>query len=247
MRVGRPTDYGLLNISLRIKRWTLTPTLSQKGRGSQGIALLFAAAALLAGCDQSGTNTTDTTPTDDDQTTNDQSAISDQDDEPGLSIAVDEDDGVFTQEIPIINANTITALRRQAALQNKVLVVDCWATWCPSCVAMFPHLHKAMKERGDDVMLISLTFDEGEALTEKAGQFLTKHDAWDNAYQATPDSDEKDAIAKALSDNWDGGALPAIFVYKPDGSTAHEMLETRGDLKDWVGEITEAVDGALSE
>lgn len=168
-------------------------------------------------------------------------------DESGLSIAVDEDDGVFTQEIPIINANTITALRRQAALQNKVLVVDCWATWCPSCVAMFPHLHKAMKERGDDVMLISLTFDEGEALTEKAGQFLTKHDAWDNAYQATPDSDEKDAIAKALSDNWDGGALPAIFVYKPDGSTAHEMLETRGDLKDWVGEITEAVDGALSE
>lgn len=203
--------------------------------------VLMTTAALLTGCDKSGN---DATPPDEEQATPAKGAATPSD-EPGLSIAVDQDDGVFTQEIPVVNAGTIKALRKQAAMQNKVLVVDCWATWCPSCVAMFPHLHQAMKERGDDVILISLTFDEGEALTEKAKQFLTKHDAWENAYQATPDSDEKDAIAKALSDTWDGGALPAVFVYKPDGTTVHEMLETRGELKDWVAEIVKAVDESL--
>lgn len=208
--------------------------------------VLLLTAALLTGCGESGTDADQPAPPD-----SNQAALPDDeatpDDTPGLSIAENEDVGVFTQEIPVVNAGTIKALRKQAALQKKVLVVDCWATWCPSCVAMFPHLHKAMKERGDEVTLISLTFDEASEDIEQAKAFLTKHDAWENAYQATPGSDEKGAIAKALSDNWDGGALPAIFIYKPDGTTAHEMLETRGDLQDWVNEITSAVDEAKSE
>ncbi|MEM6259696.1 MAG: TlpA disulfide reductase family protein [Planctomycetota bacterium] len=148
--------------------------------------------------------------------------------------------------IPVADAAALTALREQAAEEGKVLVIDCWATWCGSCVAMFPHLHKAMKERGDGVMLVSLTFDEDEELTRKAGEFLTKQDAWDGALQAA-EGDARDEVPKALSDTWDGGALPAVFVYKPDGTTAYEMLETRGEVKDWVDGIAAAVDEALSE
>lgn len=208
--------------------------------------VLMMAAALLAGCAESGPDADQATPPDDEQTATPEGGATPLD-EPGLRTAIDDTDALPTQAIPVVNATTLNALRRQAAIQNKVLVVDCWATWCSSCVAMFPHLHHAMKERGDDVILISLTFDEGEESTEKAEQFLTQHDAWENAYQATPDSDEKDAIAKALSDTWDGGALPAVFVYKPDGTTAHEMLRLRGEVEDWVAEITTAVDRSLSE
>ncbi|MFK7787996.1 MAG: TlpA family protein disulfide reductase [Phycisphaeraceae bacterium] len=149
--------------------------------------------------------------------------------------------------IPVVDAAAITDLRKQAASDGKVLVVDCWATWCGSCVAMFPHLHKAMKERGDDVLLVSLTFDEGEDLAKQAAAFLNKQKATDNAYIAAEGSDAKDAIAKALSDTWDGGALPAVFVYKPDGTTAYEMLETRGKVQEWVDRIAAAVDQAMSE
>ena len=35
MRVRRQTNHGLFSVSLRIGRWTLTPTLSLKGRGSK--------------------------------------------------------------------------------------------------------------------------------------------------------------------------------------------------------------------
>ena len=150
-------------------------------------------------------------------------------------------------DIPVVNADTMQALRRQAVLQKKVFVVDCWATWCGSCVAMFPHLHKAMKERGEGVTLMSLTFDEGEASIKQAGEFLTKQDAWDNAYLAEQGSEAKDALSNALSESWDGGALPAVFVYAPDGSVALEFTKTRGEVQDWVDEIAQAVDQVLSE
>jgi thiol-disulfide isomerase/thioredoxin len=152
-------------------------------------------------------------------------------------------------DIPVVNAATLKALRRQAKAQGKVLVIDCWATWCPSCVVMFPHLHKAIKERGDGVIMASLCFDEGQGLDTLSaiGAFLNKHDAWDNAYQAAAGSDATDAIAQALSDNWGGNILPAVFVYGPDGTTAYEFLETRGEVQDWVDRITGAVDSALQD
>ena len=211
--------------------------------------VLMMTAALLTGCGESGTDADQTAEPDAAPATtpSDRAAIADQDDEPGPTLPVDDNDGVFANEIPEVNAATLKALRRQAAVQDKVLVIDCWATWCSSCVAMFPHLHQAMKERGDDVILISLTFDEGEALIEKAPQFLTEQNAWNNAYRAAEGSDAKDAIAKALSANWDGGVLPAVFVYKPDGAMAYEMLETRGEVQDWVDEIAQAVDQALHD
>ena len=148
---------------------------------------------------------------------------------------------------PMVDADAVTALRKQAASEGRALVVDCWATWCGSCVAMFPHLHQAVKERGEDVLLVSLSFDEGEDLSKQAAGFLNEHKAMENAYRAAEGSDAKDAVAKALSPNWDGGALPAVFVYAPDGGIALEFTQTRGQVQDWVDEITAAVDRALSE
>ena len=151
-----------------------------------------------------------------------------------------------TPYIPELNAQGIADLRERASATGKVLVIDCWATWCGSCVEMFPHLHNAMKDRGDRVLLASLSFDEGgEDMLHKVANFLDKQDAWKEAYRAAEGSDAKDAIAKALSPNWDGGALPAVFVYRPDGSVALEFTETRGEVQDWVDQITSAVDESL--
>lgn len=152
-------------------------------------------------------------------------------------------------QVKLVDAKAITALRSQAAAEGKVLVIDCWATWCSSCVAMFPHLHKAIKERGDGVIMASLCFDEGQDIEtfSAIARFLSEQDAWENAYQAAEGSDATDAIAKALSDNWGGTILPAVFVYRPDGTTAYELLETRGEVQDWVDAIAGAVDSALQD
>jgi len=199
---------------------------------------LLLAAALLLGCDDATEQTTGPEHTGNDPLE-------------GVADASPEDlriDAVSKGwRPPTIDADGITELREQTASQGKVLVIDCWATWCSSCVAMFPHLHEAMKERGDDVVLASLSFDEGDAAIRKAAQFLSDQKAMDHAYVAAPGSDATAAISDALSDDWGGTILPAVFVYKPDGTIAYEMLETRGEVDDWVAEITAAVDSALQD
>lgn len=151
--------------------------------------------------------------------------------------------------LPVLDAEGFAALRKQTAEDGTVLVVDCWATWCGSCVAMFPKLHEAMEARGDKVVLVSLSYDEnaddGEDYIAKAEKFLINQHAWEHAYVADPAS--KDAIAESASEEWGGGALPAVFVFGTDGKLAYEMLETRGEVEDWVAEIAAAVDTAASK
>lgn len=207
------------------------------------VLTILLAALLLPGCEEESAPPPEPSVTVGDRIAVDRATIYKDSDGSPLGSHAD----LIVREIPVAGEDTIETLRKSAASQGKVLVIDCWATWCGSCVVMFPHLHKAMKERGDGVMLVSLTFDEGEELTKKAGEFLTKQDAWEGALQAAEGSDAKDAIAAVLSDTWDGGVLPAVFVYNPDGTTAYELLETRGEVQDWVDGIAAAVDAALPD
>lgn len=146
--------------------------------------------------------------------------------------------------LPVIDAAGLKELQQQTAEEGKVLVIDFWATWCGSCVQMFPKLHEEMKERGDKVRIISISHDEnaegGEDYIAKAARFITKRQATHGAYLCDPAS--KDAIGEMLSDEWDGVSLPAIFVFGKDGDLAYEMLETEGDVDEWVAGIAAAVD-----
>lgn len=149
-------------------------------------------------------------------------------------------------EHAILDAAGVAALRQRYAGEGKVLVVDCWATWCGSCVAMFPRLHEVVAEQGDKAVLVTLSFDEGEDYIRKAGAFLAGHDATGNAYLAAAGEEAKAAIAGALSEQWAGGTLPAVFVFGPDGSRVYEMLQTEGDVQDWVAGIMAAVEKAAA-
>lgn len=151
-------------------------------------------------------------------------------------------------EHALIDAEAFTALRAQAQADGKVLVVDCWATWCPSCLVMFPKLHAAMKERGDQVRLVSVCFDEGEDYIEKAGAYLSKQKAWEDAYLLKAGAEQKEAFAEATgSEDFGGTVLPAVFVYGPGGELAYEMLETEGEPADWVASIAAAADQAADQ
>lgn len=147
--------------------------------------------------------------------------------------------------MPVLDLDGFNKLREETAANGQVLVVDCWATWCSGCVAMFPQLHDAMAKRGDKVRLVSLSYDEntddGEDYLAKAREFVIDHHAWQDAYLADPAS--KEAIRQALGEDFDG-VLPAVFVYGKDGQRAFALLELRGEAEDWVAEISSAVDEA---
>jgi thiol-disulfide isomerase/thioredoxin len=64
-----------------------------------------------------------------------------------------------------------------AAGKGKVVLVDCWATWCPPCVASFPKLveeHRKYADRGLVVIGVSLD-DPSDA--DKVSAFLARREA----------------------------------------------------------------------
>jgi len=74
------------------------------------------------------------------------------------------------------------------AHRGKVVAVDVWATWCPPCVAKFPHLvalHGKYKDQGLVCMSVSLdvngsfkeTEDPRQVGKERALKFLTEKKA----------------------------------------------------------------------
>jgi len=103
-----------------------------------------------------------------------------------------------------------------AAHRGRVVVVDCWSTSCPPCVAGFPRLVALAERFPADVACLSLSFDyEGIGapadVVPKVRGFLEAVGA--GRVVNLLGSEESDALAAKL----DVVAVPAVFVYGRDG------------------------------
>lgn len=97
--------------------------------------------------------------------------------------------------------------------QAKLIVVDAWATWCGPCMKNFPHLVEMQAKYADKgLVAISLSLDDADNPKKVAAAtaFLKEKKAvFTNLIlnERNDDSFEKLNI----------GAIPAVFIYTPDG------------------------------
>ena len=126
--------------------------------------------------------------------------------------------------------------------QGKVVVVDCWATYCVPCRKEFPGLVALSRELPDDVVCISVSLDaaaeQGEAL-----DFLKEQNAVMTNVLCTTDTDTLyDEILKV-------GSVPAIFVYGRDGAIARTFTGANPDGGEYTyaGHITPFVRDLVSQ
>jgi thiol-disulfide isomerase/thioredoxin len=128
--------------------------------------------------------------------------------------AAGSDDGDSSGEVKLERLNWS---RFQARLREnkkvKYTLVDAWSTTCGPCKENFPHvleMHKKFAEKGLQVVSLSLDDPDDETAVKEAHKFL-------NAKKST--------IINILLDEGSGGgfeklninAIPAVFVYGPDG------------------------------
>ena len=105
---------------------------------------------------------------------------------------------------------------------GKVVVLDCWSTSCPPCVKEFPGLVKLQEAFGDRVACLSLSFDyEGigspDEVVPRVEGFLREVGAGKIVNLVARED------ADALSKKMDLVSVPAVFVWKPDGTLARKF------------------------
>ena len=134
----------------------------------------------------------------------------------GLASCAADEPGKGVDVVEVRAADFAKALKDQ---KGKVVVIDCWATWCAPCVKKFPHLvemHKKYAEKG--LVCFSLSMDkygdEDEYKKEKVLKFLKdKGAAFPNFIVAEPKKDEE-AYLKLLGDY---SAIPYMVIFDRNG------------------------------
>jgi len=97
---------------------------------------------------------------------------------------------------------------------NKVHVINFWATWCKPCVKELPHfeaLNKKYKDKGVEVLLVSLDFPK--QYDKKLKPFIVKHNL-KSRILVLDDVDMNTWIPKVNKD-WDG-AIPVTLIYNKE-------------------------------
>jgi thiol-disulfide isomerase/thioredoxin len=105
-----------------------------------------------------------------------------------------------------------------AKLRGKVVLVDFWATWCPSCVEQFPHTVELQRiYAGRGLAVVSVSLDEPDA-EPQVREFLRRSGAsFDNLLSAYGGG------VKAIEAFGLSGAVPCYRVYDRAGELRHEF------------------------
>ena len=125
--------------------------------------------------------------------------------------------------------------------RGQVVLVDFWATWCPGCVALFPHtveLHERFADRG--LAVISVDFDDPDEERTVALKFLIDQGATFENYISRYGGGTRSAEAFELD-----GSLPQMKLYDREGRLHRSFGGDLGEID--PQELDRAVEALLAE
>jgi len=120
-----------------------------------------------------------------------------------------------------------------ARLRGRAVVVELWATWCPPCLDTIDWLDRFQREHPDDVVVLGLAVaseaDDVRAAAERLAYPVVLAD---------------DALVARFGDLL---AIPTLYLFAPDGSTAGSFYGAPPDLHERLERALGRVLGAGAE
>ncbi len=112
----------------------------------------------------------------------------------------------------------VTALLTQQ--DDRVYVINFWATWCQPCVAELPYFEQlAAQTAGQDVQIVMVSLDFQRDLRGKLKRFVENR-PFTLPLLALADQDYNSWIGR-VEEDWQGG-IPATVIYKKGKRSFHE-------------------------
>lgn len=142
---------------------------------------------------------------------------------------------VSGQPIPQIKLKELQTL--MTAENNRIQVINFWATWCAPCVKELPLFEKLNQEnKSIDITLVSMDYDL-DPDPAKVERFVARKKL-QNKVVILAETDPNSWIDK-IDKNW-SGALPATILINP-ATGKRKLIQKElheGDLEKLLSEIT---------
>ena len=125
--------------------------------------------------------------------------------------------------------------------RGKVVLVDCWATWCGPCKEQFPHTVQLGRQHADrGLAVVSMSFNDPDQQQEVAAFLEQQNAGFDHLitkFGASVESFAKFEI--------EGSALPYYKLYDRTGKLRYQFCGDNTGLKDVLS--VEELDKRLEE
>ena len=131
------------------------------------------------------------------------------------------------QAIPVVDFEGLLALLQQE--DNRIRVINFWATWCAPCIEELPYFEEMAGKYGSsgvEVFLVSLDFPA--AWEGRLPKFIRKK-GLKSPVIILDDPDQNSWIPR-VDPGW-SGAIPATLIYRGDTRAFYETTFDRASLE----------------